>query len=430
MTSALIAISLAGHLASGPTLAELEALYREKQYFDLRDQLKAVSITGLEVDFYRAVADEKFNHPARSNETFAAYLRLGGTRKQEALRAIAWNSVRLGDYKKAASTYARILAEPALKDRADILNVAGLWGALRGVPRQEVKIVADTALELSKNMNLPIESNGQKLSFIFDTGANISTVSETFAQKLGLRLAEARVMVGGIGGAVTAARLGVSKELRIGNVIVKNAVFLVFPDKDLFIKSANFQLNGILGFPVISALREFTITQNGRLIVPQVPRSRGLRNLALEGLNPYILGQFGSHRMTFALDSGANTSMLYPPFYHRVEWYASRLPKMQHRFAGVGSARSVEAFAAKDLKLGIGGREVSFSRIPVIPTEVNEASKTICGNLGQDMLSQFESVTINFELMSVEFGPPISKQAGITPSWHGSLRRPRTSSAG
>ncbi len=82
---------------------------------------------------------------------------------------------------------------------------------------------------------------------------------------------------------------------------------------------------------------------------------------------------------------------------------------MQHRFAGLGSAKVVKAYAGKNLKLSIGGREAIFPKIPILTEAPNENGKTVCGNLGQDMIRQFESLTLNFEKMSLEFGVPVAK---------------------
>ena len=71
----------------------------------------------------------------------------------------------------------------------------------------------------------------------------------------------------------------------------------------------------------------------------------------------------------------------------------------------MGSAKSVPAYKGKDLTLGIGGQEVVFPSIPILTESTTEASRIVYGNLGQDMIKQFESMTINFEKMSLEFGP-------------------------
>lgn len=386
-------------------LRELQVLVDHRQFFELRAQLATMKTNSTEELYFRAVLDEKLNRLEQANRMFERYLAGGGKRAGEARRDMASNYARLGQYAKAGEMYNRVLKEPNIRDAGDIRNVAGLWSAIDSVPPQRVRFEGDTDIPLTRDFNVELEGNGQKLKFIFDTGANISTVSETFANKLGLRLYDTKVLVGGITGAQTPARLGVAKEIRLGNVVVNNAVFLVFPDKALYIEAAKFQLNGILGFPVISALRELTLTKAGRLQVPKMPKAAGLNNLVLDGLSPLVLGHYGTRRFTFALDTGANVTMLYPPFYRALEHEVSNYEKTTHRFAGVGSARSVPAYAGKNLKLGVGGREVIFPRVPILTETTSEASKVLFGNLGQDMIRQFESMTINFEKMSVEFGP-------------------------
>jgi len=385
-------------------LNELDALSRSRQYFDLRDRIKQVKSGEPEVVYYRAQVAEKFNQPAEANRLYKLYLDASAKRREESMRAMAFNYAKLGAYRQASETYRAL--DRSSPD-ADLANVRKLWGALSHIPPQTVAFPADSDIPISRSFNVPIVSNGQSLPFIFDTGANISTVSESYAKRLGLIVIPSRVMVGGITGASTPARLGVSKHLRLGNAVVRNAVFLIFADKDLFIKSANFQLNGILGFPVISAMREITLTRDGRLKIPAKPKSQSIGNLALDGLTPLVLGRYGSHRLTFALDSGANTSMLYPAFLGRFERAVSIWESGTHRFAGVGSAAEIPAYIGKDLKLRIGGQDVNFARIPVLKQTTTANSRTLHGNLGQDMIRQFESMTLNFKTMSLTFGPRV-----------------------
>lgn len=406
----MLSATLATLLLGPPTsIREYEILADRKQFFDLREQLASSRSVETEELYFRALVREKFNRLELANRDYERYLGLGGKKHAAVYRNMASNYARLGQYGKAEQTYRKLLREPKLPDRKDLENVAGLWGAIKTVPPQRVSFKGDTDTELTRDFNVTLDSNGQKLKFIFDTGANISTVSETYARKLGLKLYDSKVMVSGITGDFRAARLGVSKELRLGNVVVNNAVFLVFPDQDLYIKVAKLQLNGILGFPVISALRELTLTRSGRLIVPQKPTAKGLGNFALDGLTPIVLGLYGTRRFTFDFDSGANTSMLYPPFYKSLEHEVSKFEKMEHKFAGLGSAKVVQAFAGKNLKLSIGGQQATFPRIPILTEAPNENGETVCGNLGQDMIRQFESLTLNFEKMSLEFGAPLAK---------------------
>src|SRR5207237_3830724 len=110
-------------------------------------------------------------------------------------------------------------------------------------------------------LNVPVEINAQKMDFVFDTGANISTVSASTAQKLGLRIIEADIAVGSSTDIKVKSKLGVAPEIKVGQVTLKNVVFLVLEDKALTFPQINYQINGIVGFPVIEAFREITLTE-------------------------------------------------------------------------------------------------------------------------------------------------------------------------
>jgi hypothetical protein len=186
---------------------------------------------------------------------------------------------------------------------------------------------------------------------------------------------------------------------------VRHALFLVMRDEDFYIPEIKRQIHGVLGFPVLAAMREVTFTREGELIIPSTPRSKGgTRNLALSGLKPLIEGHYGGKRLTFVLDTGANRSDLWPPFLTAFEDEVKGRSELRTvRFRGAGSRREVKAYNLRDLVLRISGKEATFPRIPVFTEYTTEDSRHFYGNLGQDLVRQFRSMTINFETMCVVF---------------------------
>jgi hypothetical protein len=255
----------------------------------------------------------------------------------------------------------------------------------------------------SIGLQIPIEVGGETYSFIFDTGANISLVSMSYARKLRMRVFETEIDVGGIAGTTVKSRLGHLNVMRLGKALIKDAIFLVMEDKDLNIQGL--QLNAILGYPVISALREVTLTRSGRLLIPATPRAKGPQNLAMEGLTPLVQATYRDRKFTFALDTGADRSLFYPPLFK--EWGAEIAGEYElgsESVTGVGTRREIPAYRLKNAVLEVAGKKGVLPQVPVLTQFTNEKSRYFFGNLGQDFFGQFPSMTLNFERMSVTFG--------------------------
>ena len=97
------------------------------------------------------------------------------------------------------------------------------------------------------------------------------------------------IKVGTITGDKLLAKLAVCSKLTMGNIDLFNVVFLVLPDEALSFPQINYQINGILGFPLIESLKEIRITQDGHFIVPLVAQTTSKSsNMAMNGLTPWV----------------------------------------------------------------------------------------------------------------------------------------------
>jgi len=82
------------------------------------------------------------------------------------------------------------------------------------------------------------------------TGANLSTINKSLAEKLGLKFLTSHLMLEAV---LVYKQIGI-RDLRIvlyiGDILVQNVVFLVVPDEtDTF--HDWLLLNGIIGYPVM-----------------------------------------------------------------------------------------------------------------------------------------------------------------------------------
>jgi len=392
----------------------LDSLYQNKQYFDLRDELaKHSERRSANLLFYRGVIANRFNQNKNAIKFFRRYLQSGDTKHLvEAYEELADSYTKINQYGKAAETY-KILIE-RFKDKAraekvaDYKNSYGLWNALRDVLPQKVEMKEGIALQGSRDkaglLNLPVKVNGQPMDLVFDTGANISVVTASTAKKLGLKIIESSVSVGSSTDANVNSKLAVA-DVKLGEAVVKNVIFLVFEDKALFFPQIDYQIHGIIGFPVIEALGNFSITRKDAFSVSIKPAaSKVKQNLCFDGLLPLVAGVHKGRRMVFSLDSGADGSTFYRSFFKADEQNITKRAKPgKIMLGGSGGSKEVAGYILEALDLTVANRKVHFENARVITEKLNDKSEYLDGNLGQDLIWQFAKMTMDLRSMRIIF---------------------------
>lgn len=394
--------------ATEPSAADL---YESKQCFELRDQLRSKhNIAGADKIFFEAVVANRFHRPYRSLDLLKRYLsRADGNSRWivDSYQILADNYLKTFQYQKAADAYGTILRKYGSKldkdETEDYANSFQLWNSLRSVPPQTVASHGSTLLKGSVK-SVPLTINGHELSLAIDSGAAISIIINSLAHEFGLQIIDATIKMGSITGATVNAKLGVARELKIGKVTLRNVVFLVFDDNDLLGPSEG-EVKGVVGFPVISALREITVSTDGTITIPSHASKEGLGNLCLEGLKPLVFAFHNGKRLTFTFDTGAARSTFYPGFFSafKEEIEAGGKQTSGEKLTGVGGSRNVAAYSFKDLTLMISGRQVRFNQVAILTEYTLSDSHHFYGNLGQDLIKHFSRMTLNFNAMSIIF---------------------------
>lgn len=401
------------------TESKLEDLYRHKRFFDLRDEVaRRPGAKSPGLNFYRGAVANKFNRLKQSIsllEGYAKNARGGDARLLDAYELLADGYLKTYRYRRAAEYYKLLLDkfknELGAEKAKDIENSYKLFGALGDVPPQTVSFGGETRLQATRDkarlMNVPVEINNQTMSFVFDTGANLSTVTVSTARKLGLKIIETDISVGTTTDKKVNSKLGVARQMKIGQVILRNVVFLVMEDNSLAFPQIAYQINGIVGFPVIEAFREITLTRKDEVLIPARRgggRAKSEQNLCLDELNPVLLATYNNRKMSFTLDTGAQTSSLYPAFYKSEEAEIKKIARRKNvRIGGAGGYQEVSAYILENPILSVSGKTAALKNIEVLTETINEDSRYFYGNLGQDLIRQFEKMTLNFDSMSIVF---------------------------
>ncbi len=395
---------------------KLENLFKTRQYFDLRDELaKRKNDDAPELLFYRGVVANRFSEHDASVKLLRKYIEKSdkqGPHRADAYEILADNYTKEFEYGKAAETYKFLLDNFRSTLDADKIedyeNVFGLWSALRLVPRQTVSQNGDSNVQgtrdVAKLLNIPVEIGGVKTNFVFDTGANLSTMTVSTAAKLGLKIIESNVSVGSSTDIKVKSKLAVAPTLKIGGATVYNAVFLVLEDKSLYFPQVNYQIHGIVGFPVMQSLGRISIARNDQIALGTDAKSAGDANMCLEGFLPLVAAFYQNKRYIFAFDTGAASTDFYYPFFkaHEAE-ITKNLTLEKTKVGGAGGMKEVSSYKLKNIALVVGGKTARLPETDVFTEKTNNDSQYFYGNLGQDIIKQFERMTIDFRSMRLDF---------------------------
>jgi len=319
----------------------------------------------------------------------------------EGHRLLASAYMRQGKYREALAQVTALLAlRPGDSDARDDLPVLA---ALREFPDQETVRRGSTTLRF-QDAGLPISINGVQATYWFDTGADVSVLSESEAKHFGLRVLAVPIKVGGVTGAQADFRVAVADDLSIGSIRLRQVAFLVFSDDQPPFNQSPPGSRGLLGIPVLLALQRFVWGADRKFEIGSKSsiQSAPHADLCFDGHHPVAQMQFENRRLALTLDTGATNTDLYPPFAAAFPDLIRTAAKTDsYKTEGVGGAKNMDAATLSSLHFSIGGFLVVLSPAAVLLTHTTETSKFFHGNLGIDLLQQVHKTAFDFKAMTL-----------------------------
>lgn len=391
---------------------KLSNLLLHKRYLQLETALRTPArIPVLELALVKGVFANRENHIAESVRLLKPLFR--GTpdnftpvEERLGLRTLADDYAKSFQYGEAARTLNDLLTRgmPVLSPsrRDDIDGVRRLFEFLRHAPPETVKIARSFTIATQQNsagmIEAPVSVAGHTQPWILDSGANISLLVLSRARALGLRLSTETTPVSVFFGKPAPGRMAVISKLRIGEAEVSNVVVLVIPDKDYYIAPIHLQLEAFLGYPVLSALGSVTFHRDGRFRVSRAPTAQkgGGSEMFMERFTPLVAADDDGTKRLFMLDTGASNTFLTARYLsaHRAE-FAHEKPSTVEQPGG----RKLPAYWAPKVTLVLGGVPITLHDVPVLTKTQGSGADYFYGNLGQDVLRQFRSYTLDFRSM-------------------------------
>ncbi len=397
------------------------------------DQQEPIALAGLaEVDFFENRPEEAYYKLRRATSL--------DPREPEYWIAYGRTAARLERFKEAAKYYERFLSvSPKLEDEKRE-RFQGLIDFYRALGRSNITLLHQ--VEGPKTHTLPFQlqnsrpyiqikvNGGDSLTFVIDTGASITVLSERAAQQLSIqpmaRGGRARAVGGGgtfpiVYGLVRGIELG---ETKIYNVPVYIRRLHHFAQSQA---GHRLSVDGFLGLSVLTNFR-ITLDYAHRQLVLERGAGPDLKEslpaeasvVPFRTTNGGLISaeaQLGNQeRFNFLVDSGASTTVLSGDVVQRLNWQDKLLPDLKVRVLGAAGVIEevdlmvVPSFTIHDL-------EQRNVRAPILNmSAVNETAGFLqAGIIGGSFLRHFR-VTFDFQRFHLVFLPQTEAVRRIVPA--------------
>lgn len=398
--------------------AQLIKAYSEQNYFKLDNLMSETKLNKREPTLLlcKAKLDYVFNRPESSNilinkilDKYSAYF--NDTIIADLYFMKSNNEDRLQDYENAClnaqlllEKYSHVYDSSFIREMEDDILIRK---TLSGIPKMVIKQDADTRIPIKRDiaglLNVPVIINNDSTDFIFDTGANKSVIVKSLANKYGARIFLPKINIYGFTGYRFESELCLI-DIKIGDITIKNSVFIVLPDSLLSFGNGAYVIKGIIGFPVISALKELIFEDEKFLSIPKEPAQYNLRNFALREANPVILVKYRNDTLPFHFDTGADRTVLFATFLNKYkDEITENYKKLTVKMAGAGGDIETEAYLIDSVMLSAGEAQLQLDSLEVLTELLNANQRHVYGNFGQDFIKNFSKMEINFKSMHIKF---------------------------
>jgi predicted aspartyl protease len=381
----------------------LKKLYDAHHWFALRD----ATLHADSPPFYRAAVEAAFDQVPAAERDLGQLIATSphSADAYEAHQLLATMYFRHGLYRKALEQLRAMANEkPGAKD---VQNEMTLFAAF-GKADQSTGHLSSSMLQMLRedgNLYLPIEIDGKTALYAFDTGANFSLISEAEASRLGLAVTSVDTSLADSSGNHVGMRVAVPKSLTVGGLQLHNVAFGVLPDTQPPFNELAEGKRGLLGIPILIAMQtvrwssaDGTFTLGGRSEQFNLQTA----NLAFEQMFPVTHAYFQGKGMDMTVDSGAEHTVLSPPFAFSFPDVLKSAGKPEsHKLTGVGGSANYESVLLPSIDLQIGGLTVTLKNAHVLTQESSNESQWAAGNLGIDLLNEAKSTTLDFGAMKL-----------------------------
>lgn len=358
--------------------------------------------------FYKAVYLNVTNKPEASLRQLKSKQNSSLQSTFDYVKLLNDNAVKTFNYpianktsKQLISTYKTNLNETELLDE---INNQRIWETLENIPPQTISTFKEIKINSQKDLagltTIEVKNNNLSSNFVFDTGAGLNCITASQAELLGIKIQpDNNIEVESFTGQKNKVRVGVAETLSLGDITIKNSVFLIYPDEAFSFSNGQYKINEIIGFPIIKELGTIALEEVQITIKKSTKPYQGKKNFFVDQLRPVVMIEFKGKRIPCNFDSGADSSLFTKGFYEAFQNYID-LNGIQDQMESSGAGAEIIKKDVKVLEneqILIGNTAVTIPEFIIDTTNYGVYGKVNYGNIGQDVLNQFKKVTLSFD---------------------------------
>jgi hypothetical protein len=398
----IVLFAITGCLAADRTDSQLKALLAAQDWFKLRDVVEASPDAPA---FYRGAVACAFNKLDDAERHFRAVFKVPGATNQaaEAHGLLAHAYMRSGRYRQTRAHLAamqRLLPEvPGLKSALALFSALSHYQDLSARSRRQ------STVRMSNDFFIPVNVNGKSAKYGFDSGMDISFMSEAEANRLGLPIHDvsASTLRDGASGNDVPIRFVVADRLTVGGFELRNVVFTVARNDAMPFIELPPDKQGILGIPVLVAFGTMRWTSD-RVLQIGMGRNRRdavIPNMCFQGVTPVVEGIFRKQRINAWLDTGSSRSYLTQRFAQQFpEVIQADGKEAPARLRGIGGSTAVSVITVPEIKFSAGGFDLIMRPAQVLPKDERVDRGWYHIWLGMDLLGQAREVSLDFNSLT------------------------------
>jgi hypothetical protein len=299
----LCLVFIAALFAAASEDVSLQACYDGHRWFDLREAIRGKEVHPM----YRGAVAAAFNDRRGAEAHLNAVIRAASDpgEVEEAHCVLARLYALRGSSRNALKQYQQVLR--ISPERSDIRSVCELFAVFGRYPDQSVGRRKRATIRWARRPNglvIRASVNNRQVDWIVDTGMNISMISESEAQMLGISVHRLRANASDLAGGTAPVGAAVADKLRIGECDVRNVPLFVLPDSRPPVDELARGERGIIGLPVLLALGTLRWSADGTFEIGGPSSPGASPTLCFDELLPIVRVEWEGKPLDFVLDTG------------------------------------------------------------------------------------------------------------------------------
>jgi Aspartyl protease len=399
----------------------IQNLLAEHEYFRVQSQLD--ELPAEQAQLYRGILANRNNDPQGSIkllEPLVDKMVASGDPVHEKLarKALAEDYLRDGDLSKAAKEYQKLQGrlESALTpdEKEEIEMPLKLLPLASANPPMSVDPCDDFVLQVSRNplglTDIPVFVDARPHTWMLDPTVPFNLIARSLAREVGLKVSDQVATIHTLTGHPMQVHSTVIPRFTVGGRLTfHNMTAFVFEDGDYIFAQSKYQVQGVLGYPALSALSSLTITDNATIELhparqvqtpaKRAPNYEGAR-FFLDGDQIIVALGLAPNEQMFAVDAAGQQTYFSSRYYDEHAQQFSGQKTEQFTVPGTHALPPQPAYTAETLSMQFGSAKVDVHFVEVLTQPVGSAAlDDVYGVLGVDALDQFRSYTFDYENM-------------------------------